>query len=140
MTTTPVEAVPLRERVAEEIRVLLTRRRMSAAHLGRKLGVSQTWVWRRLKGETAFDLDDLERIAELLGVAVAELLPPDMRTARVNNGAESDTPNRPRDNRPPGGARRLVGRGDRSVTTPPGPRRPRRIPNPQPLPPAQIAA
>lgn len=78
MTTTPVASshAPLRERVAEEVRVALTRRRMSAARLARELGVSQTYVWRRLGGETAFDLDDLERIAGILGVTVRDLIPP----------------------------------------------------------------
>lgn len=144
MTTAPVGAPPLRERVAEEVRVQLARRRMSAAHLGRELGVSQTWVWRRLKGETAFDLDDLERIAGILGVAPVDLLPADVKrggqpSAWRSPGGTQDPhakvahTDRPRDNRP-------SGRPDRPVTTHPGPRRPRRIPNPQPVPPAHIAA
>jgi transcriptional regulator with XRE-family HTH domain len=77
MTTTRMAGVvtPLRERVAEEVRVLLARRRISASKLARELGVSQTYVWRRLSGETAFDLDDLERISAVLSVSVSDLMP-----------------------------------------------------------------
>lgn len=65
----------LREYVAEEIRVLLTRKRMSGAELGRRTGIKQSSISRRLTGETAFDMDDLEAIAAVLEVSVADLLP-----------------------------------------------------------------
>lgn len=78
-------ASSLSGRVAEEIRVALTRRRMSAAALARQLGVSQTYVWRRLEGQTAFDLDDLEKIAAILEVPIVELL---------RRAADSDSLNR----------------------------------------------
>jgi transcriptional regulator with XRE-family HTH domain len=65
----------LSERVAEEIRAMLGRRRMSGRQLATKLGVSQTWMSTRLTGTTPIDLNDLERIAAILDVEVAELLP-----------------------------------------------------------------
>jgi len=65
----------LRERVAEEVRALLGRRKMSASELARQLSLTQKYVSRRLTGETAFDLDDLEKIAAIFGVDVADLLP-----------------------------------------------------------------
>lgn len=65
----------LREHAAEEVRALLGRRRTSATQLARQMGVSQAYVWRRLSGETAFDLDDLEKISALLDVEVTDLLP-----------------------------------------------------------------
>ncbi|MGC5664976.1 helix-turn-helix domain-containing protein [Micromonospora sp. WMMD723] len=71
----------LRHLAAEEIRVLLARRRMSAAELARQTGIRQQALSRRMTGETAFDLDDLERIADVLGVTVADLLP----TAQTTN-------------------------------------------------------
>jgi transcriptional regulator with XRE-family HTH domain len=73
----------LRERTAEEVRALLARRKMSATQLARELKVSQAYVWRRLSGETAFDLDDLERIANVLTVEVIDLLPPMGREGRT---------------------------------------------------------
>lgn len=64
----------LRERTAEEIRVILARRKMSAAELARRTGIRQQNLSRRMTGETAFDLDDLEVIAQALGVKVSDLV------------------------------------------------------------------
>jgi transcriptional regulator with XRE-family HTH domain len=66
---------PMRERAAEEIRVLLARRRMSGSELARRIGQTQPYLSRRLTGEVALDVDDLERIAQALGVSITELLP-----------------------------------------------------------------
>lgn len=63
----------LRQAVAEEIRVILARKRMSAAELARRTGIKTSTMGRRLTGETAFDLDDLEVIAREFGVTVADL-------------------------------------------------------------------
>ena|SRR5881396_620829 len=102
----------LSERVAEEVRVILVRRRTNPTQLARKLGVSQAYVWRRLDGRTAFDLHDLERIAAALGVDVADLLP--TRSTRYDTAGKSsvigyyppvnDRPRstRPSDDRPKG--------------------------------------
>lgn len=65
----------LREYVAEEIRVILARKKMSGAELGRRAGIKQSSMSRRLTGETAFDMDDIEAIAAVLEVSVADLLP-----------------------------------------------------------------
>jgi transcriptional regulator with XRE-family HTH domain len=65
----------LRERTAEEVRVALARKRMSASQLARLMKKSQAYVWRRLSGETAFDVDDLEAIGGILDVAPVDLLP-----------------------------------------------------------------
>lgn len=84
---------------------------MSAAELARRTGLKQPYVSRRMTGETAFDLDDLEVIARELGVSVAELLGPAGPQATAPNlkPAESHIerpvrtmPDRPRDNRPNG--------------------------------------
>ncbi|MEV4271978.1 helix-turn-helix domain-containing protein [Micromonospora aurantiaca (nom. illeg.)] len=65
----------LRHQVAEEIRAQLGRKQMSGAKLARAIDQSEMYVSRRLRGETAFDLDDLERIADVLGVTVTDLMP-----------------------------------------------------------------
>lgn len=65
----------LSARVAEEIRVLLTRRRMSGRKLAEALGVSQSAMSARLTGVTPIDLNDLEKIAAILNVEVLDLLP-----------------------------------------------------------------
>lgn len=76
MTVTPVKpGESLTERVAEEIRAYLGRRRMSQAQLARALGQSQMWVSDRLRGTQPIDLNDLQRIADVLDVGVLDLLP-----------------------------------------------------------------
>jgi len=80
MTAVPVErATMLSDRVAEEIRVLLTRRRMSQRQLALALEVSPAWLNYRLTGVQEIGLNDLARIARVFGVSVASLLPPDVR-------------------------------------------------------------
>lgn len=69
------DSMALSARVAEEIRVLLTRRRMSGRKLAEALGVSQSAMSARLTGVTPIDLNDLERIAGILNVEVTDLLP-----------------------------------------------------------------
>jgi transcriptional regulator with XRE-family HTH domain len=66
----------LREVVAEEIRALLGRRRMSGGALAAAIGKSEMYVSRRLRGETPFDIDDLDAIATALGVEPGKLLYP----------------------------------------------------------------
>lgn len=65
---------PMRVVIAEEIRVLLARRRMSASELARQMGTTQPYISRRLTGEIAFDVDDLEKIAGVLHVQPRDLL------------------------------------------------------------------
>ncbi|MFC7275274.1 helix-turn-helix domain-containing protein [Paractinoplanes rhizophilus] len=65
----------LREHVAEELRVVLARRKMSGAELARRTGIKQSTMSRRMTGETAFDMDDLEAIASVLDIHVGDLFP-----------------------------------------------------------------
>lgn len=65
----------LNEGIAEEIRALLARRRLSASDLARMTGLTQRAISRRLTGEKVIDADDLERIAAVLGVDIIDLLP-----------------------------------------------------------------
>jgi transcriptional regulator with XRE-family HTH domain len=82
MTTTPVPArTSLSERVAEEIRAQMGRKQKTGADLARALGKSQAWISYRLSGKQAIDLNDLEAIAGVLGVPVADLFPADVRAA-----------------------------------------------------------
>lgn len=67
--------VQLTDLIAEEVRALLGRRRMSASTLARQMGVTQRYVSRRLTGDAPFDANDLQRIAGTLGVPVRALLP-----------------------------------------------------------------
>lgn len=97
----------LRERTAEEIRVLLARRNISAAELARRTGLKQPYVSRRMTGDVAWDIDDLERIARALNVEVADLLP------RVNEGRVLPTGGQPRAERGDGITIRKFGLAER---------------------------
>lgn len=119
-------ALTLRERTAEEIRALLARRKMSATQLARHMGISQAYIWRRLSGETAFDLDDLEKIAVILDVEVTNLLPvPTPGRLLTTVGTPSERPNvhsdssavRPARSRP-ARKRNPIGRPRRDATAP----------------------
>ncbi len=76
MTTTPTDRpMALTDLVAEEIRAMMARRRLTGQRLARVLGVSNAWVSYRLNGRQAIDLNDLERIAAALDVPVHALFP-----------------------------------------------------------------
>lgn len=114
----------LREHVAEEIRVLLARKRMSAAELARRTGIKQSTISRRMTGETAFDMDDLEVIAEVLEVEVGDLMPKTVKTGgSLNHNFEAvvrsdDVPAARHQ------AARPIGGGRRDATRPASPIRP----------------
>jgi transcriptional regulator with XRE-family HTH domain len=123
MTATSPTTAPegnLRERVAEEIRALMARRRVTQTQLAAHMGVSQSYVSRRLLGQEAFDLDDLDVISAFFGVAVVTLLTGQITPKEVGLRAEGDrgimprylrrylssilrTPERPVDLRPQNG-------------------------------------
>nr|MDT0658080.1 helix-turn-helix domain-containing protein [Micromonospora sp. DSM 115978] len=67
----------LAELVAEEVAAALGRRRMTGAALAAAIGASEMYISRRLNKQTAFSLNDLDRIARALGVSVLDLLPRD---------------------------------------------------------------
>lgn len=68
--TRAMESAALRQQVAEEVRALMARRRLSGVKLAKAMGKSQAYVWRRLSGETPFDVDDLETVARIFDVPV----------------------------------------------------------------------
>jgi transcriptional regulator with XRE-family HTH domain len=122
----------LRELVAEEVRALLGRRRLNGAKLAQAIDRSEMYVSRRLRGETAFDLDDLEKIADVLSVPVAQLLPSaDQKGGNITRWSAppivqaerlspSVTPDRPVDTRPAGRpdhptSQRTVAHADRAA-------------------------
>jgi transcriptional regulator with XRE-family HTH domain len=67
MTGAPKGAT-LSEQVAEEIRAMMARRRITGAALARRLDVSPAWVSYRLTGVQPIDLNDLQAIADVLDV------------------------------------------------------------------------
>jgi transcriptional regulator with XRE-family HTH domain len=60
---------------SERVRALLADREISEAALARQLGLSQSYVSRRMRGDVTWRVDDIARIAAHLGVAVSDLVP-----------------------------------------------------------------
>ena len=73
----------LPEAVAAEIRAELARRRLSARRAAARLGWTQAYLSRRLNGDVPFDVEDIEALAELLGV-------PPQRFFRRNSSNDDD--------------------------------------------------
>ena len=72
------ERVPqgsLSYRAAEEVRVALARQNKTQRSLADALGVSAMWVNDRVNSETEIGLNDLEKIAQVLKIPVADLIP-----------------------------------------------------------------
>jgi len=60
--------------VAAEVRAALARKRISQRQLANLLGLTQPVVWRRLRGDVAFSVDELQAVAEALEVPVSSLI------------------------------------------------------------------
>ena len=89
MTQAHERTATLSEMVAEEIRALMARRKVSGRELSNKLGVSPSWISYRLSGKQPIDVNDLLRIANALGAGVHELLPsPEMAAMAVEPVAQ----------------------------------------------------
>jgi transcriptional regulator with XRE-family HTH domain len=75
--------VALTESVALKIREELSRQDISYRELGRRLGTSIAYVSRRLSDnpDVHFRTDELERVAEVLGVPVSRFLPTEAEPA-----------------------------------------------------------
>lgn len=81
----PDQPSRLRDRVATEVRANMARARMTQTDLAVVLGLTQSAVSKRLRGKIAFSVDELELVADALGVDPATLL-----------GGRGDTPQPPR--------------------------------------------
>lgn len=64
------------ERLAEEVRAAMARRRIPQSTLAEALSKSQAAVSRRLSGKVAFDVNELEIVASVIGIPAADLITP----------------------------------------------------------------
>ncbi|WP_029291819.1 helix-turn-helix transcriptional regulator [Cellulomonas sp. HZM] len=62
------------QRVADEVRAAMARRRVTQTMVADRLNMSQAAVSRRLSGSVAFDVNELAAVADLLGIESADLL------------------------------------------------------------------
>lgn len=61
-------------RTGANVRAEMARAGISQTSLATSLGISQAAVSKRLRGEVAFNVDELAAVAEVLGVALSALL------------------------------------------------------------------
>lgn len=64
-----------REAIAGQVRAEMARHRVTRVVLARRIGVSRTALSERLDGEKAFNTDQLQAIAEALGISFLDLFP-----------------------------------------------------------------
>jgi transcriptional regulator with XRE-family HTH domain len=80
----------MRVSVAAEIRSHMGRRNVRQRHLADALGRNQQWLSRRLTGEVAFDIDDLEAIGNVLNVDPVVLMIGAQRESESASGERRD--------------------------------------------------
>jgi transcriptional regulator with XRE-family HTH domain len=80
----------MRQRVSENVKVLMARRGVRQPQIMAILGMSQAAVSRRLNGQHPWDIDELERISEAFEVPVTELVwaPQSPRPDQPNEGPQ----------------------------------------------------
>lgn len=66
---------PTTQATSGAIRAEVARRRLNQRELAEQLGMSQSALSRRMAGEQTWDLDELDRIAQLFEMDVRDLLP-----------------------------------------------------------------
>jgi transcriptional regulator with XRE-family HTH domain len=59
---------------------------MNVPQLAALTGLSPAYLYRRVNGETALDIDDLERLAAALSVPVLQLFPARELAERITGG------------------------------------------------------
>lgn len=90
------KAETVSDRLAIEIKALLARRSQSQSALAGALGVPAMWVSDRLSGKTQINVNDLARVAEVLGIEPWDLLRAAEGVATIRYDSDRDLwPHRP---------------------------------------------
>lgn len=76
----------MRLNVATEVRTLAARHRYTQEMVGQLLGLKQSAISRRFKGEVAFDVDELEMLAQTWDVPITDLFGPVPRPRQGDAG------------------------------------------------------
>lgn len=92
--------------ISGRVRALLAERDISGSELARRLGLTQSYVSRRLRDDVPWRASDLALIARELGVDVSQLLPVGGDDGVVPPGTPPPSPPPPQP-RPPAGPGRL---------------------------------
>lgn len=76
----PVEQ-SLTETIAAEIRAEVARQRRKYSDLAKELGLAPATISDRMAGRVPFDTNELEKVAQWLGIDVVHLISPRYRNA-----------------------------------------------------------
>jgi len=68
---------PLTQSIAAVARAELARRNKNRGEAAQALGISRTLMWSRLRGETSFKVEELEKLAEFLEIPLGVLMAAD---------------------------------------------------------------
>lgn len=60
--------------IVKSVRLHLAAKKKTQVWLAAQLGVSQFWVGRRMNNSTIFTVEDVDRVAEALGISFERLL------------------------------------------------------------------
>ena len=92
----PAETTDLNDRVAAEVRAALARFRLKQADLTKVLGVTQTQVSSRLRGQTQFTLRDVEALASYFNTTPSVLMgyekEPELTRPAASHAAKDSNP------------------------------------------------
>lgn len=72
---------PTAEAVASEVRAALARHKKTAGDLATALGTTPHTAGRRLRGDIPFDVIEIAKIADWLGVPTSDLMPAQRKAA-----------------------------------------------------------
>ena len=80
------EPGPFARAVSAQVRSAMALRQVSGAQLASRTGRSQSYISKRLRGESSFTANDAEDICEVLGVDLLDLLRAAVLASRRSKG------------------------------------------------------
>lgn len=73
----------VRRAVAVEVKAAIERAGKSVTEVAAASGIAQTTLYRKLKGDTAFNVDEMSSLARVLGVEARRFMPDAATVAEV---------------------------------------------------------
>jgi hypothetical protein len=97
-TEKTAEHASLDQVVGTHVHILMWTRKITQSALGRQLGIDQSALSKKLRGERGWSLDEVERAARVLGVPMLSLFdrnwytPRDLNPEPTDSGIDNVTP------------------------------------------------
>ena len=83
LSTVNTHPITTRDVVAANVRAEASRLGYNQVRLGKTLGISQGAITKRWRGERPWQLEELDSLATVLGISVADLVTPTGREMRL---------------------------------------------------------